>query len=577
MTSLLPLFGQQGRPRLPLTGVEVGDDAFRLRVRTLTRLRPVVELVASARWGDRYPDVDAAGLALAAVDLVVARQGLPDAVTYEEAVGVLTRLSAVADPAHAADGHRALAMHVLDVLLNKANHQAKFSFEVGNWFEAPDVAYRRSLLEFWLLREREERASGRLVLHADADAINALVSGLAFDVADEQAAAELVLRRQIARGEFGKAEATAQRNLQLTVQYAEELDAVLVETRRDVRAAAPRWQSEIPGRLRQARDHLQERLNEEDGLLAHLRTAIDAPPRDGRSRAPRGEPFDDERPALIAAAARAARLLERCRERHHELLRRVLDAIGVFLEAQEDQAFRPSGSLRVPDLGQEVLKPLLQLPVSQAEAVGASFLTALSVSPRRMVRLADLLEAMLASPRGEFAERVNVDPEGPGEEMPAAVPPALIQAARDCVSAAGLPVRLSVLVRAAATLFPAAVPGQAAAPGDATAPGSAVEPEDAAAPEPSTPDGDRIGDDITADRVASLLASGALWLFAPDAGQDAGVATAHEVFGSAAMAAADGTPLPADLRSQGWYGDDLIIAASEDQLLATLGESQEAR
>jgi hypothetical protein len=38
------------------------------------------------------------------------------------------------------------------------------------------------------------------------------------------------------------------------------------------------------------------------------------------------------------------------------------------------------------------------------------------------------------------------------------------------------------------------------------------------------------------------------------------------------MAAADGTPLPTGLPGGPWYGDDLLVAASEDELLAALGE-----
>jgi hypothetical protein len=331
------------------------------------------------------------------------------------------------------------------------------------------------------------------------------------------------------------------------MQYAEELDAVLVETRRDIRTAAPRWQTEVPAKLHAAREHLTERLREEDALLDHLRSVIDTPP----GQAPRLDPgglLDQaglDRPAVLAAAGRAGRLLEKCRERHHDLMTRVLAAIGVFLEAQQAQAFRPLGSLRIPDMGEEVLKPLLGLPVSPAEAVGAAFLTALSVSPRPMVRLSDLVEAMLAPARSDVIERPDPDPDGPGEEAPGAVPPELVTAAGDTVATVAMPVRLSTLLRTAARLHPASMPT-----GDGTRPAA----QDAAMP-------------VTAGQVASLIASAALWLFAPDDAEDDSVAMAHELFGAAAMAATDGTQLPADLVDGPWYGDDLLVAATEDQLL----------
>jgi hypothetical protein len=551
-----------GAARLPAGAAGVGEPAFRMRVRALTRSRPVTELATSARRAERFPDVDPVGLALAAVDVAMSRQGLPDAVTYDEAVDVVARLSLAGDPSRPLEDHQALAAHVIDGLLNKAGHQAKFTYEVGNWSVSPRLAYHRSVLDFWLLREREDRGSGQLVLHADADAINALVSGLAFDVADEQAAAELVLRRQIARGEFGKAEATAHRNLQLSVQYADQLDAVLIETRRDIRAAAPRWETEVPARLHQARDHLKDRLREEDTLLEHLRDAIDAPPGEsGRGGAAVPDPGADDdaahldRTAVLAAAGRASRLLEKCRERHLALMSRVLEAIDVFLEAQQSQAFRPPGSLRVPNLGEEVLRPLLALPTARAEAVGAAFLTALAPSPRPMVRLGDLVESMLAPARVVNVDPPAAEPEGPGEETAPSVPQSLLDAAGDTVRATGLPARLSALLRTAGRLHPAATAGTAATAGadDSTPAGTPVEPRP-----------------VTADRVASLLASAALWLYAPDAAEEAAAAAAFDLFGPAAMAAADGTPLPPDVAGGPWYGDDLLVAASEDELLAAL-------
>jgi hypothetical protein len=524
-----------------------------MRVRALTRSRPVSELATSARRAERFPDVDPVGLALAAVDVAMSRQGLPDAVTYDEAVDVLARLSAAGDPGRPLADHEALACHVLDGLLNKAGHQAKFTYEVGNWDVGQEVRYRRSVLEFWLLREREDRGSGRLVLHADADAINALVAGLAFDVADEQAAAELVLRRQIARGEFTKAEATAQRNVQLSVQFADQLDAVLVETRRDIRAAALRWETEVPARLHEARHHLEERLREEDTLLGHLRDVIDAPPGGGSGVPdPDGPDGELDRAAVLAAAGRASRLLEKCRERHLQLMSRVLAAIDVFLEAQQSQAFRPPGSLRTAHLGEEVLRPMLSLPVARAEVVGAAFLTALAPSPRPMVRLADLVESMLAPARVLTTDAPAPEPEGPGEETAPSVPPAMLDAARDTVHAAGLPARLSELLRTAGRLRPAAAAGQAAASGAGDGAGS-----------------------VDADRVASLVAAAVLWLYAPDTAEEVDAAVAFDLFGSSAMAVADGAALPTDLPGGPWYGDDLLVAATEDQLLAALAGKDE--
>jgi hypothetical protein len=99
----------------------------------------------------------------------------------------------------------------------------------------------------------------------------------------------------------------------------------------------------------------------------------------------------------------------------------------------------------------------------------------------------------------------------------------VLLAARDAVARTGLPARLSTLLRA-----------------------------------------------VDDEAAASLVAAAALWLFAPDTVEDAPDALAFELFGPSAMAAADGARLPIDLPGGPWYGDDLLVAAGEDQLLATL-------
>ena len=144
---------------------------------------------------------------------------------------------------------------------------------------------------------------------------------------------------------------------------------------------------------------------------------------------------------------------------------------------------------------------------------------------------------MLAPARVLTPDPPAAEPEGPGEETPASVPPTLLAAAREAARVTGLPARLSDLLRAVEKL----------APGD---PGS--------------------GPDAETERVASLVAAAALWLFAPDNAEDAPDALAYDLFGPSAMAAADGRRLPVDLVGGPWYGDDLLVAASEDQLLRAL-------
>jgi hypothetical protein len=357
-------------------------------------------------------------------------------------------------------------------------------------------------VEFRLISEHEDHVRGVNVLRASTDAINALVGGLEFDVEDEQAAVELMLSRQLERGAFGQAEKAAERSRLLSVRYSDELRTLLNDTVRDIRTVMARWAEHVPEQLDRNRTHLEERLGAEARLLDHVRGALDGA---------------DTEPAVA----------EECRQRHTELHGKLVGARTVFLEEQTRQSFRPVGGLRNPDITDGVLLPLLATRANDAAPLAEAFavLTAGAQVPR-VARVADLVDDLLAPRREPSADdSIEVDEEL-GDPEPPAIPQQVLSAAAEVVDSVGLPARLSDLILAvrAATL--------------------------------------RNSVDRTA--VEQLVVLAVLWTYAPETAQDvsSAVDTAAHVLGPAAVVDADGTPITVT----GWFGDDLIVADTEDAL-----------
>ena len=333
-------------------------------------------------------------LALTAIDLVVSRQRFEEEATRADVVFALSGLAALAAPDRSPEEHADVARFVIDFLLNRQAHHAKFQYLTSD-YSSPERQHQRREVPFLLLEERDDAARDENVLRATADAINALIGGLNFDVEDEQVATELVLERQLQRNAFDSAVASAERARLLSLSLSDELDRLIKQTRRDLRMVQGEWASEVPGRLDGARDHIRERLRAERALLGKVQEAIAS-----------GDP------RLLAAARRIADLLTECQRRHDDLHRRVIDARGVFLEEQERQSFRPPASITVPDPHRQVLLPALELSQEHGIDLAEQFVTDMwgPVTPRlpRLYRLVNDL----------WQQRDKTVPEGRDEEEP---------------------------------------------------------------------------------------------------------------------------------------------------------------
>ncbi|MFB6889227.1 hypothetical protein ACFCX4_07930 [Kitasatospora sp. NPDC056327] len=504
----------RGTSSMPGPGdLSVFDRTFPARVAVLMRSRPIAEAAAGAVRQD-WPDdtYDVATFALAAIDLVIAQQGFEDEATYQAVTEGLATLARRAASGRPPDEHLKVARYTLDALLNRAQREAPFTYRISD-YTSEDGAHRQRQVQFRLLIEREDPVRGEVVLNATRDAINALIGGLEFDVEDEQVANELMLERQLAKGAFAAAERAAVRARLLSVSLADDLNRLIKDTRRDLRSVMDQWANDIPARLDTAREHIAGRLESEHRLLLKVRESLDA---------------EDEQ--VTAAAARIAGILTECARRHEALHRQVITARSIFLDEQDRQAFRPPSLGYLPDLGQEVLTPLLGLDTDTALLVVDRWLSDITgPRPPKLPRLYRLIDDLWAA-RGALDDTRDLGDtdEEIGDADPPTIPPEVITAAQRVVTRTGMPTRLSALLVGALTSEEPANPWQR-------------------------------------QQTAEILALTALWCYAPEdlePGQPVSADLAAQILGPRAAAGTDGLPL----RLVGWDGDDLIIAAHPDGL-----------
>ena len=520
------------------------DPVFGRRRDALLRTIPIHELVDRAERSDSgIAGFDIRALALAAFDAVIARQGFPHRTTPAQVIDLLAGIGAVQSSHATAQACAAAAEYVLDGLTNRRERERQFSPTSIVYAEAGDGRVLATAVPrpFWLLREAEDPRTGETYLEASADAVNALVGGLDIPIEDQQTALEIVLERQLARGELDAAHATAIKARQLTAGYLIQIEELLRDTERYLPGTD--WNSYAPQLINNALDHLSECLTREGRLLEHVTGgAMDNAP----------ETTTEKR---IKISATLTKLLSESRHLHTLLMDRLMGARGRFLDAQDGQMFRPILEAIEFDLGADLLEPTLGLRFDDAGQVADAYMGALlGPIPPIVLRWGDLIEALLRPPDdshtsddGEPADEMEFRPD----PEPLVSYQALI-AAHDILAQVQLPIRLSTLLEACPDAQPAGATAydlfvaaslRAFDNGQRDTsqyhrPGQWVDEADDAY------QGSMAGLDHRQKRVVHLL----------------------DVLGSDAACVADDRKLTGD----GWAGNDLVICADRDQLDALL-------
>ncbi|MBI3687634.1 MAG: hypothetical protein HY241_09950 [Actinobacteria bacterium] len=468
------------------------DATTRGRWRALVLTDPVARLVRNAVHADVDGDTyDLRQLALAAIDLVVASMGFAREATLDEVVDTLTGVAARMQPAEEhAHQWRDVAQVVVKGLLNDAHLQRTFSYAFADLADLADPdAVRWEPYDFRLLSLRDTEYGPVLV--ASDQAVLLYLHGLDVDIEDADAALAHVLQRQLDDRRFDAAVGTATQAERTSIAMSAQLADLLEATNRDVRSHD--WLVDVPGRLERARRHVHHRIGEDDHFLDHVQAGLDA----GTSAAVR------------AASGQIVDLLQRAKQVHLDLERRLIGARQVFLSAQVRQRLAPRRRLRLLAMGAELFVPTLALPAGAATAVVDRFAEhALGVSVPRLIRFDDVLDTLWAPPR--VREAPDATAEDPGDDTDTGdiqrYAEAVLRAARDIVRVTRTaPVRLSTLLDAAATVDPAAVEG-------------------------------------AVDDVIELVLLSSLWAFAPDV-TDEEISSQVDLLASGLRAVDDGTPM----------------------------------
>jgi hypothetical protein len=248
-------------------------------------------------------------------------------------------------PARGPGEHRRVARWILEKLINVGTVDRAFRRAYGE-IDA-DGSYLLRTFDFKLIRE-VPGARGEIYLRATDEAINVLVGALDTDVESAQVAAEVKLDNLINRGRLADARVAAEQARYRTVQYGEMLRQKLDATRRDLRMVD--WDHELPEMLDKALAHIEDRFKIEHAILRNITQTRDM--------------SDD--PDHKRRAAELVDIVSDCIRRHTQLQGRLQSARAVFREEQDRQQFSGPPQRAALDLNAQLLRPILDMAVTEA-------------------------------------------------------------------------------------------------------------------------------------------------------------------------------------------------------------------
>lgn len=375
----------------------VVEASFPRRVKAMLPTAPIHRLAEITGWRD-WSDAgyDPRVLAVAAVDAVIARQGLVTGMTYDDLVLALAELANLAVPGRNDDEYFDVARYVTDGLLNNRDDNDGQAFR----YRYSDYTGGHTAREFGfhLLVERT-KADGSIVLEASTEAVNALRGGLDLRVEDAQEAMRHILAVQIAQGRLDDAELSAEHNQRLSLELAGQIRDLLDATRADV--ARVDWAGDVTARLASARSHVERCIEADGELAAHLAR----------------EDVGDA--ATAETAGRIVELLEAALHQHRGLHNQLIVAPRVFLEEQQRQELNRRGhALWRTSVRRGLLEPLSARNAGVARPLLEAFLVAeLGVVPPRLPQLGRLFDKLLEQRTRETIEPA-VDEDVDIDELP---------------------------------------------------------------------------------------------------------------------------------------------------------------
>ncbi|GIE90725.1 hypothetical protein [Actinoplanes regularis] len=321
-----------------------------------------------------------AEIAMHIIDQVTIAMDFDTGVVHEVVEDRVTPFVASQAPDRASSEHRRVARWVLEKLIYAGTVDRVFRHVYGE-IDA-DGAYQRHTFDFKLIRE-VPGTRGEIYLRATDEAINVLVGALDTDVESAQVAAEVKLDNLINRGQLEDARIAAEQARYRTVQYGEMLRQKLDATRRNMRVVD--WEHDLPEMLDRALAHIEGRFKVEHAILRNITEARDGSDDPGHKR----------------RAAELVDIVTDCIRRHTQLQSRLQSARGVFRAEQDRQQFSGPPQRAALDLHGQLLKPLLEMAVSEAVGPLETFFRFASGVHRPDVAALPALVSMLLRPTAD--------------------------------------------------------------------------------------------------------------------------------------------------------------------------------
>lgn len=420
----------------PVDDAGLGDEALARRAKAMACTVPLHQLeVSKGRVRDGLFDAYTVwALAFVAIDTVTVQMDFDRGAVHDAVIEAVLPYARRQAPDRDDGAHRAVCKWVVDELIGTSS-QRQFMVEYGDF----DGEFTRRSFGFQLLVEKQA-PDGSVYLRATDAAINVLVGALDTDVESAQAAAEAKLENLVRRGRLSEAHYAAQQARYRTVQLGESIRQDLAATKRNI--AMVDWSGTVSPRLDSALTHIEDRLQVERRITDNIRST--------RDKAEESE--------KRAQAAALIELLDDCQNRHMVLQRKLMDAREVFRAEQQRQVFAPPSTVRLRNINDELLVPLLSVSLDDAEPHLVRFFErVLGTQPHRLGRLATMVGALLAPPpkRDELGEEVRAPDLHVLEVFEAFNQPTRDAAAALIDGVGAEPVRLSALLSTALQVSPA--------------------------------------------------------------------------------------------------------------------------
>lgn len=369
----------------------IWHDGLTRRLKSLLRTGPFHAL-RSSKASALLPHDDVAALCMKTLELLIDALGLRPGATREEIERGLFPLLDASDRAHhvtpLTERNREVVGLVLGALLNDANRRQAYVDEYLD-FDAGKPVLKR--LTFRLASE-QEALDGAIVIRAETDGINLFLRSLDIPLEDAQAATEAVIRSQLERNQLDLALQSAREAQIRSLQYHDQIVAMLRRTERDVGRVD--WRHEIPALLDEALAHVRGRLEAERQIMQCAEDSLDQ----------------------LAGSEKAAKLvairdmLLDCQKRHLSLQGPLMRARQVFLDEQARQRFAPVPMASLPALEDDLLAPILMLTSADARKVCGAFASgAAAAEPPLLLDLHRLWDRLLQPARSPSLTGPEVD------------------------------------------------------------------------------------------------------------------------------------------------------------------------